>query len=362
MTPKLPLINKASSHMNEKKAQLEIRKQRRAVGFDSYDITIKQLVEMVAEDAINIAPSYQRHFVWDKQRQSQLIESFLLGIPVPSLFMATNEDSTWEVIDGLQRLTTLLNFICPLDEGGNKLDGVKELKLAGLEKIPSLNESHFRDFSTSMKLNFMTRPVRITVLNDLSDHQVRFDLFERLNTGGIVLHEQEIRNCVFQGRFNDLVKDCAEDKRLTAAFKRSDRSTRGNLEEQVLKFFAYYEDREDFVHSVKGFLNDFMEEKTKKFNNENKLRNIFNQTLKVISEELPDGIVRQDRPNTTPLVLFECVLVAIADLVTKGIDIDGDALRTVLDNVELKKLTTGATNSKPRLIKRINLVKKAIEA
>lgn len=348
--------------MNEKKAQLEIKKQRRAVGFDSYDITIKQLVEMVAEEAINIAPSYQRHFVWDEQRQSQLIESFLLGIPVPSLFMATNEDSTWEVIDGLQRLTTLLNFICPLDEEGDKLEVVKELKLAGLEKIPSLNGSCFKDFSTSMKLNFMTRPVRITVLNDLSDHQVRFDLFERLNTGGIVLHEQEIRNCVFQGRFNDLVKECAEDDRLISAFKRSDRSTRGNLEEQALKFFAYYEDRDSFVHSVKGFLNDYMEDKTVKFNNEKKLKSIFDKTLKIVSKELPNGIVRKDRPNTTPLVLFEAVLVAIADHVTDNIDIDADALREVLDDAELKKLTTGATNSKPRLIKRINLVKNAIAA
>lgn len=348
--------------MNEKKAQLEIREQRRSVGFDSYDITIKQLVDMVAEKAINIAPSYQRHFVWDTKRQSQLVESFLLGIPVPSLFMATNDDSTWEVIDGLQRLTTLLNFTYPLDQEGNAAGGVKELKLAGLEKIPSLNGACFRDFGTSMKLNFMTRPVRITVLNDLSDHQVRFDLFERLNTGGIVLHEQEIRNCVFQGRFNDLVKECAEDERLTTAFKRRDRSTRGNLEEQILKFFAYYENREKFVHSVRGFLNDYMEKKTKKFSNEEGLRDLFNRTLSVITQELPDGVVRQDRPNTTPLALFECVLVAVADLITDDAAIDGDALRAVLDNPDLKVLMTGATNSKPRLLARINLVKQNIAA
>ena len=348
--------------MNEKKAQLEIKEQRRSVGFDSYDITIKQLVDMVAEKAINIAPSYQRHFVWDIKRQSQLVESFLLGIPVPSLFMATNDDATWEVIDGLQRLTTLLNFTYPLDHEGNPAGGIKELKLAGLEKIPSLNGAHFKDFSTSMKLNFMTRPVRITVLNDLSDHQVRFDLFERLNTGGIVLHEQEIRNCVFQGRFNDLVKECAEDERLKGAFKRRDRSTRGNLEEQILKFFAYYENREKFVHSVRGFLNDYMEEKTVKFNNEKSLRDLFNKTLAVIEQELPDGVVRQDRPNTTPLALFECVLVAVADHITDGIAINGDALRSVLDDQELKLLMTGATNSKPRLLARINLVKQNIAA
>ncbi len=346
--------------MNEKKAQIEIKEQRRSVGFDSYDITIKQLVDMVAEGAINIAPSYQRHFVWDAKRQSQLIESFLLGIPVPSLFMATNDDSTWEVIDGLQRLTTLLNFIYPVDETGKPAGGIKKLRISGLEKIPSLNGVLFSDFSTSMKLNFMTRPVRITVLNDLSDHQVRFDLFERLNTGGIVLHEQEIRNCVFQGRFNDLIKECAEDERIISAFKRRDRSTRGNLEEQILKFFAYYENRDNFVHSVRDFLNDYMEKKTKKFTNEAELRDLFNRTLEIVRRELPNGVVRQDRPNTTPLALFECVLVAIADHVAAGREVNGPALRNVLDNGELKHLMTGATNSRPRLLARINFVKECI--
>ncbi len=78
----------------------------------------------------------------------------------------------------------------------------------------------------TLKLNFLTRPVRITVLNDLSEHRVRFDLFERLNTGGIILHPQEIRNCVFQGKFNSFLKECANDDRLTDLFKKSRREGR----------------------------------------------------------------------------------------------------------------------------------------
>lgn len=174
--------------MNLTKAVSEIRDQRRSVGFDSYDITVKQLVDMVSEKQIHISPEYQRRFVWDEVRQSQLIESIFLGIPIPSLFMATNEDSTWEVIDGLQRLTTMMNFVT---------DGESILRLKGMEKLPSLNGGTFEDLPSNLKLSFVTRPIRITVLNDRSDYQVRFDLFERLNTGGISLHEQEIRNCVF---------------------------------------------------------------------------------------------------------------------------------------------------------------------
>jgi Protein of unknown function DUF262 len=170
--------------MNLNKATSEIREERRNVGFDSYDITVKQLVDMISEEQINISPDYQRRFVWGDIRQSQLIESIFLGIPIPSLLIATNENSSWEVVDGLQRITTLVNFVFP-DSVTSRNKSSKLLKLRGLEKIPSLSGATFSDLTSTLKLNFLTRPIRITVLNDRSDHKVRFDLFERLNTGGI---------------------------------------------------------------------------------------------------------------------------------------------------------------------------------
>jgi len=91
--------------------QEQLDTNRRNVSFDNYDITVRQFYSMIAERQIELQPEYQRHFVWDSTRQSQLIESIFLGIPIPNLFMATNTDSTWEVIDGLQRLTTIVNFI-----------------------------------------------------------------------------------------------------------------------------------------------------------------------------------------------------------------------------------------------------------
>jgi uncharacterized protein with ParB-like and HNH nuclease domain len=262
--------------------------------------------------------------------------------------MATNEDSTWEVIDGLQRLTTLMNFVSSTANA--------PLALRGLEKISSLNGARFDDLPSNLKLNFLTRPVRITVLNDRSDYQVRFDLFERLNTGGITLHEQEIRSCVFQGPFNDFIKECASDQRLDALVRRSDKTGRGNLEELTLKFFAYFEDRQYFVHSVKEFLNDYMERKTDNFSNRSTLALVFNRTFSALYEALPEGIVRSNRPNSTPLVLFEAVSVGVADVVEDGSGIDAVKLVELLDDDGLKALTTGATNSPNKLIGRINYV------
>ena len=86
----------------------QLMEQKMKVDFNSYDISIKELISMVSDDLIDIAPEYQRQFRWDTERQSSLIESFFLGIPVPSIFMATNADGTWELIDGVQRVTCCL--------------------------------------------------------------------------------------------------------------------------------------------------------------------------------------------------------------------------------------------------------------
>lgn len=336
------------------KIQEQLDKNRKTVSFDSYDITIKQLFDMVSEKAIDIAPEYQRHFIWNVERQSQLIESIFLGIPVPSLFMATNKDSTWEVVDGLQRLTTIVNYVGD-DKTIKKVNpNCNVLKINGLEKLSSLNGLKFSDLSKSLQLLFMTRPIRVTVLNDRSDLEVRYDLFERLNTGGVVLHPQEIRNCVFIGKFNDVVKELAKDPNFTAVVK-----TKDNLEELVLKFFAYYEDREIFVHGVKDFLNDYMEKKTKDFKDEVELRATFTRTFEVLKDKLPNGIVRSNRINSTPLVLFEAISVGVADAIKLGLEIDNQKLTDLLDDDNLRKLTTGATNSKSKLTKRIQYVKDA---
>src|SRR4051794_6027316 len=106
----------ADNGSSQSQMELQLQKQRRSVDFDTFDIVVQQILTMVAADDIDIAPVYQRKFRWDDIRCAQLIESFLLGIPVPSLFMATNKDSTWELVDGVQRISTLIKFA-----GGDKL-------------------------------------------------------------------------------------------------------------------------------------------------------------------------------------------------------------------------------------------------
>lgn len=347
--------------MNTLAIQEQIDLNRRSVAFDSYDFAIRQLYDMVVEEMIDIAPDYQRHFVWDSTRQSQLIESIILGIPVPSLFMATNKDSTWEVIDGLQRLTTVINFIGNNDVIRRMNTSGKKLKLAGLEKLTTLNGFEYEDLPKSLQLMFMTRPLRVTVLNDRSDFEIRYDLFERLNTGGVILHPQEIRNCVFLGKFNDFIKELAEYPAFRSVVKMTENSSRiGSYEELVLKFFAYYQDRNLFKHGVKEFLNEYMEKKTKSFLDKESLKVVFHRTFDTLEEKLPEGIVRGNRKNITPLILFEAISIGVADTGLGLSDIDGQILINLLDDSSLKRLTTGATNSRKKLIDRIEYVRSAL--
>ena len=344
--------------MNIVKIQEQLDINRRSVAFDSYDITLKQLYDMVLERMVDIAPEYQRHFVWDEARQSALIESLFLGIPIPSLFMATNRDASWEVIDGLQRLTTILNFIGNAEELKDLKINHKKLKLSGLEKLDSMNGLQYEDLPKSMQFMLQTRPLRITVLNDRSDFNVRYDLFERMNTGGVTLHEQEIRNCVYIGEFNDFIKELAGNEDFRSVVKMTENSERsGSYEELVLRFFAYHEDSDSFVHSVKGFLNDYMEKKTNNFKDKKNLNELFETTFRALNNNLPDGIVRGARKNITPIVLYEAVTVGCAKAINSGEQYDLSQLVSLLNDVELKKYTTGATNSKKMLEKRVAIVK-----
>lgn len=338
--------------------QDQLDKERRLVSFDSYDLSVRQLLEMFESGEIAIPPEYQRQFIWDEMRESQLVESVLLGIPVPSLFMATNSDSTWEIVDGVQRLGTLAHFF-----GTSTLltlvNRPKPLLIAGLEKLPALNGEGYDSLPRSVQLMFATRPMRVTVLNDKSDLSVRFDLFERLNTGGISLTNQEIRNCVFRGVFNDEIKKLAANKNFLSMTRLKPSEVKnGTAEEFVLRFFAYLETYKSFDHSVKDFLNDYMKARSSAKLSE-KLKTIFIETFDLLKHELPQGVVRGNR-GITPVNLYEGIAVGTALAIQSGKKIKRAKLKLLLDDATLRTLTTGATNSKKAVSGRIEYVRDAL--
>lgn len=339
--------------------QTQLNDQKRKVDFNTYDMSLKELVSMISDGIINISPDYQRQFRWDDARQSQLIESLFLGIPVPSLFMATNADGTWEVIDGVQRLSTIVNFVSAQENPIRKKIGKSQpLKLEELKKLTLFSGKTFNELPATLQLDFLLKPIKVITLSDKSDMLVRFDLFERLNTGGIKLSDQEIRNCIFKGEFINFVKKLAKSNNFINCVRLTDtQKNDGTMEELVIRFFAYLYDRDSFEHGVKEFLNNYTVKASKSFDfgeGESIFNRVFNQL-----NNLQSGIVKSESRKTTSLILFEAVAVGGANALLEGVEnLNLEHFYSWVKNDEFNKLITGATNTKSRVIDRIEYCKR----
>ena len=340
----------------------ELENERRTVAYDSYDIIIRQLVDMLASNEIDIAPDYQRQFVWKEDREFELIESLLLGIPVPSLYMAVNaQDGTWEVVDGVQRLSTILHF-----QGDaahlQRIRRNEPLRLDGLSKLSHLNGATFAELPAPIRTSFLNRAVRVTTLNDRSDYDVRFDLFERLNTGGVILHAQEIRNIVYRGEFKNVLRQLSTNPDLRATLKlprgTGDAQASAQYEEAVLRFFAYLERYRQFGHLVTKFLNTYMHDNAE-HGPAPEILALFGPTHQFIRAQLPQGILR-GQSNTTPINLYEAVAVGVALALRQGNQPRDGVLRGLMNNEDLRRFTGAGSNSRTMVVGRIELVRDAL--
>ena len=250
-------MNSTAPHL----LQAELDAQRRQVDVDNFDLTLGELVRMADANELIRAPEYQRKFRWTAEDESYLIESLFLGLPVPSVYVASNTDGTWEVVDGLQRLSTLIHFMSSSTEALAQLAVKGPLRLAELKKLPSFNGLAFLDLPTPIRLQFAKRSLRVTALSDKSDPEIRFEVFERLNKGGVSLSPQEVRACIFRGQFADLLRDLADIPAFRSLVKvQQVHQNDGTREEIVLKFFAYLHRGDAYDGNVKEFLNTYMKE------------------------------------------------------------------------------------------------------
>ncbi len=337
----------------------QLAEERRRVDFDSYDITIQQILSMVAQHQIDVAPTYQRRFRWDAPRQSQLVESIFLGIPVPNLFMATNSNGTWEVVDGVQRLSTIVHFAG--DAKTRTALGISQpLTIVDLEKLTGINDLTYAMLPPSIQTQFMLRPLKVTTLSDKSDLKVRFDLFERLNTGGVKLTDQEIRGCIYRGQFNEFLERMAATKDFKKVVVLKDSmEDDGTREEFVLRFFAFLNRYKKFEHSVVDFLNDYMADASKSFDYTNGEK-VFLDTFSQLARLFPKGISRRTR--LTPVNLFEAIAVGAAIALRTRPKLSNRGVMSWMDSDELRKMTTGGTNNKTMVVGRIQYAAKKFRA
>lgn len=337
----------------------QLLEQRKKVDFNTYDFSVKELISLVAVDKVlDIAPDYQRQFRWDDERQSSLVESIFLGLPIPTLFMATNgNEGSWELIDGVQRISTIIHFAGTVEQ--QSIIGKKTpLTLVGLKKIKAFNGLTFEDLPIQVQLAFKMATIKVTSLTDKSDKSVRFDLFERLNRGGITLSDQEIRSCVYRGEFNEFLKQLAQNHDFLSCIKLTKlQQSDGTKEEMILRYFAYLNDSDCFEHSVVQFLNSYMEKADKRFNFE-KEEELFNVVFSTLHSAFPNRIVKH---GVTPQNLFEAISVGAALAYRNKGKINITDAESLLKDKELAKYTTGATNSRSKVKARIRYCQERFE-
>ncbi|MEU8431275.1 DUF262 domain-containing protein [Micromonospora sp. NPDC048887] len=333
----------------------ELNDRRHQVDFDTYDVTVDELLRRVEKGRIDVAPAYQRKFRWLQPRQSALVESIFLGIPVPPLFMATNAEAgqanSWEVVDGLQRITTLVHFAG--SELAKRKIGMEDspLHLTGLEKLKTFEGATFESLPGDLQSLFEDRPLKVVVLNDKSNVRVRFDLFERINTGGITLTHQEVRECVFRGPFIDLLEELASRDHFNSVIRLSESSQQdGTREEFVLRFFAYLENYQNFEHAVKDFLDDFTIAARDKPDTLKRTR-VFDRTFKFLEQCFPDGI--RTRKGLTPVNLFEGIAVGAALALKEKPRLAAPENLDWINSAELKANAGGGANTRNRVRGRI---------
>jgi hypothetical protein len=345
----------------KEKADTAIRKHQREVDYDTKEFTVEMTVDKYKngiEDDSNelFVPDYQRDFVWSKESQSKLIESLFIGLPIPHIFIADVEsedpdlDGRIEIVDGSQRVRTLYEFL------------TNKLELTGLRLIPEMNGFRFKDFPLSRQRRFNRISIRIIELSNCTEG-TRRDLFERINTGSSELKDMEVRKGSSVGSsilYRQVVSVCADN----ALFKvevpiSAVKLKRGEDLEFSLRFFAYLYNYQNFDHSVKEFLNEFLSNNTSP--NQEKIDEmllIFDKTMLFSQQYFPHGFKKTIGSNTTPRVRFEALSVGVALALIEDENLVPNNISEWLFSEEFKRLTTGdASNSRPRVKDRIEYVK-----
>src|ERR1035441_366550 len=187
----------------------EIEKAQRNVKTDAYQMSVGEVVNMYKEGELIINPDFQRLFRWEVGQKSKLIESLLLGIPIPSIFVFEKEDSKWELIDGLQRVSTLLEFMGLLKtpvtktflppsilEGTSYLPSLSNVVWEKSNLIPGVPVEQQNELDKPLQLAIRRSRLTVEILKRPSSNSTKYDLFQRLNAGGTPANPQELRNCV----------------------------------------------------------------------------------------------------------------------------------------------------------------------
>lgn len=289
--------------------QSEIDTARAEIRTDGYPVSIGEWISIYEKRELDIHPEFQRFFRWRPHQKSRLIESILLGIPVPQVFVAQRADGVWDVVDGLQRLSTIFEFVGVLR--GEDEEMVPPLTLEATKYLPSLAGLRWQDdaapdksLTQAQRLLIKRAKIDVSIILRESDEKTRFELFQRLNTGGSQLSDQELRNSIIlmlNREFYRWLKELSEFSPFQEAIALSDRAREEQYDmELALRFIVFRtlpEERLRAVGDVAEFLTDRATElaRDRAFDRDSE-RAAFERTFSVLADAMASDPFRRYDP------------------------------------------------------------------
>ncbi|MFP3612618.1 DUF262 domain-containing protein [Paraburkholderia sp. SIMBA_050] len=230
-----------------------------SISISSKVVALDTVLRRIRNSTIKLAPSFQRNYVWDDQRKSLLIESMMLRIPLPMFYVSEDKDGVWEVVDGLQRLTTIRDFILGQDNDG------KGFALKGLEFWGELFDGKmFFNIEKKMNVpriinNIMEAELSFTIINPDTPEKVKRNIFKRINTGGMRLSAQEIRHALYQGEATDLLKLLVNSDAYRTVIGETVKDNRMAGRELIIRYLSFnLRGWRSFKGDMDSFLSDTM--------------------------------------------------------------------------------------------------------
>lgn len=311
----------------------EIAEARKEIVTDGYDMSVGELINLYRDGELKINPAYQRLFRWDATRKTRLIESILLGLPLPPIFVFQMTDGVWELIDGLQRVSTIMEFVGVLKDASGA--DVLPSRLEGTKFLPSLTgmgweasgQNQNDGIGTNQQIQLKRARMRVEILKQESDPLTKFELFQRLNTGGIALSQQEVRNSVaimLDSTFQDWLVARSENSRFLSTIAQTEiAKERQTHVELALRYFAFRDVPYDSRFDVHEYLDTALVVlATGGGFDRNLEQTIFDRTFLVLDEAMQDSAFKRwDGQNFSGKFL-----ISVFEVVALGVSRNIDAI------------------------------------
>ncbi len=344
----------------------EIQAKRKEYITDYYAMSVGEIMNMYRDNELIINPDFQRFFRWSENQKSNLMESFFLGIPIPSIFVYQRADGIWELVDGLQRVGTVLEFFGVFKDPQGKV--LPELVLTETDIIKDLDGLTKSTLPSSVILDLKRSKFKVEIIQKESDTDAKYEVFMRLNTGGSFLSSQELRNAwlvMFNKEFYEWLVELSKNKNFTETVGLSDKLKWERYDlELILTFLVYPDDFKEFIKFDKnGVLTKGLKKLAKRAMEgdldlaklQNKFENTFYYLNKTLGEDCFKKYYKDGGRFKGGLLesMYECIAIGLSQNIDSycesDIDLIEEKIKGVWDEPTFTDNMGSGTNTKRRV-------------